>query len=985
MFLLGILVRPCVRTTAPSPSAARNAASPPALTCSWILTTRPKLPTRLVDVHAQFDQLLSTKATEKVVVSRYTGVSWKFTMNWHQLDPSAVLRESGTDAAIGLTEPEAARRLTQHGRNELTGTGIRSPWRILWDQLTAFMVVILIVAAVVSALLADYKDAAAIGAIVLLNAMLGFSQEYRAEKAMAALRKLSVPLSRARRAGEVREVSSLDLVPGDIVFLEAGNFVAADGRVLESADLQTHEAALTGESEPIRKSVAAIDKPDMPLGDRRNMVYRGTFVTAGRGTAVVTETGMRSELGRIAALIQTVEQEATPLQRRLEQLGKGLAGAALSIVAVIFVLGLLRGEELKLLLLTAVSIGVAAVPEGLPAVVTIALTLGAQRMLKRRVLVRRLAAVETLGSVTVICSDKTGTLTENRMTATTLQVADHALDVANAARSGTSNAELPLSANLLLVGGALCNDALLHPGTAQQDSPAPLGDPTEVALAVVAANFGLSKARLEQDLPRVAEVPFDSGRKRMTTVHNLPSDPARTPAAVRALLNGAPLTTRIAFTKGAVDGLLSISTSVWVDGRMEPLDQVWRKRVVQANEELAGKGMRVLGVAFRRLDSTNSVVDQTLERELVLVGMVGIIDPARPEAAAAVATCQSAGIRAVMITGDHPLTARYIAGQLGITSEGSILTGPELERMPVDELERLTESTSLYARVSPEHKLKIVEGLQRQGHIVAMTGDGVNDAPALKKADIGIAMGVTGTDVAKEAADMVLLDDNFATIVAAVEEGRVIYDNVRKFIKYILATNSGEIWVMLVAPLAGMPLPLLPLQILWMNLVTDGLPALALGIEPPEDDVMRRPPHSPDENIFARGLGRHVIWVGLLMGVLCLGIGYRYWSLGDPAWQTMLFTTLTFSQMAHVMAIRSEHQSLFRIGLLSNKPLLGAVVLTFVLQLGLVYVPFLQAFFKTAPLLPEDLALCLALSLTVFLAVELEKWLSRQRRRRSGT
>ena len=606
-------------------------------------------------------------------------------------------------------------------------------------------------------------------------------------------------------------------------------------------------------------------------------------------------------------------------------------------------------------------------------------------MLKRRVLVRRLAAVETLGSVTVICSDKTGTLTENRMTATTLQVADHALDVANAARSGTSNAELPLSANLLLVGGALCNDALLHPGTAQQDSPAPLGDPTEVALAVVAANFGLSKARLEQDLPRVAEVPFDSGRKRMTTVHNLPSDPARTPAAVRALLNGAPLTTRIAFTKGAVDGLLSISTSVWVDGRMEPLDQVWRKRVVQANEELAGKGMRVLGVAFRRLDSTNSVVDQTLERELVLVGMVGIIDPARPEAAAAVATCQSAGIRAVMITGDHPLTARYIAGQLGITSEGSILTGPELERMPVDELERLTESTSLYARVSPEHKLKIVEGLQRQGHIVAMTGDGVNDAPALKKADIGIAMGITGTDVAKEAADMVLLDDNFATIVAAVEEGRVIYDNVRKFIKYILATNSGEIWVMLVAPLAGMPLPLLPLQILWMNLVTDGLPALALGIEPPEDNVMRRPPHSPDENIFARGLGRHVIWVGLLMGVLCLGIGYRYWSLGDPTWQTMLFTTLTFSQMAHVMAIRSEHQSLFRIGLLSNKPLLGAVVLTFVLQLGLVYVPFLQAFFKTAPLLPEDLALCLALSLTVFLAVELEKWLSRQRRRRSGT
>ena len=902
-------------------------------------------------------------------------------MKWHAMDSSAVQRQLETDAATGLDALKVAQRIAQYGRNELTGAGIRSAWAILWDQLRGLMVVILIAAAVVSALLADYKDAVAIGAIVILNALLGFSQEYRAEKAMAALKKLSVPSSRVRRGGNVLEVSSLDLVPGDIVFLEAGNFVAADGRVLESADLQAHEAALTGESEPILKGTAAIDKPDLPLGDRVNMIYRGTFVTAGRGIAVVTETGMRSELGRIATLIQKVVQEATPLQRRLAQLGKGLAATALSIVAVIFTLGLLRGEDLKLMFLTAVSIGVAAVPEGLPAVVTIALTLGAQRMLKRRVLVRRLSAVETLGSVTVICSDKTGTLTENRMTAATLQVAGHALEIAESVHSVESGAELPHGATLLMVGGALCNDAVVPATRVQADSPV-LGDPTEVALAVAAARFGLRKDELERSMPRIAELPFDSGRKRMTTVHRLPSDFAQAPFAVMAPLNGVP-SSLLAFTKGAVDGLLGISTSVWVDGREEPLDEAWRERMSKANEELAKKGMRVLGLAYRRLDSTLGRIDQTLERELTLVGMVGIIDPPRPEAAAAVATCQKAGIRAVMITGDHPLTATYVAGQLGITGEGSILTGPQLERMPVGDMELLAESTSVYARVSPEHKLQIIEGLQRRGHIVAMTGDGVNDAPALKRADIGVAMGITGTDVAKEAADMVLLDDNFATIVAAVEEGRVIYDNVRKFIKYILTTNSGEIWVMLVAPLAGMPLPLLPLQILWMNLVTDGLPALALGIEPAEDNVMQRPPYSPGENIFSRGLGRHVIWVGLLMGILCLGVGYRYWSLGDPNWQTMLFTTLTFSQMTHVMAIRSEHQSLFRVGLLSNKALSGAVALTFALQLALIYVPFLQSFFKTTPLPAKDLGLAIVLSLVVFLAVEFEKWLSRQPRSES--
>ncbi len=876
-------------------------------------------------------------------------------MSHYRFEPADSLRELDSSLESGLSPAEVERRTVQFGRNELSGTGIRSPWAILWEQFTQLMTVILIVAAVISALLQDYKDAAAIGAIVLLNAILGFSQEFRAERAMAALKKLSVPLARVRREGEVREISSLDLVPGDILFLEAGNFVAADGRLLQSAGLQTHEAALTGESEPIRKITAAIDQPDLPLGDRRNMVYRGTFVTAGRGTVMVTETGMRSELGRIAAMIQTVAQEATPLQKRLEHLGRGLAAAALSIVAVIFLLGIVRGEELKLMLLTAVSIGVAAVPEGLPAVVTIALTLGAQRMLKRRVLVRRLAAVETLGSVTVICSDKTGTLTENRMTAERLH--------AGGIERPVDGAPLDGATALLLAGGALCNDAV--PGDP------PIGDPTEVALLVAAERFQIGKVEFERELPRVAEVPFDSGRKRMTTVHRIDS----IPPPLAGPLGAGP--GRVAFTKGSVDGLLGISDSVWAGGAAHPLDAGWRKRIEAANAELAGNGMRVLGVAFRAVEE-GEPADLSIESGLTFVGMTGIIDPPRQEAAAAVATCQSAGIRAVMITGDHPLTARYIAGQLGIRGESAPVTGIDLERMRSEEIQRTSATTAVYARVSPEHKLKIVEGMQARGEIVAMTGDGVNDAPALKRADIGIAMGVTGTDVAKESADMVLLDDNFATIVAAVEEGRVIYDNVRKFIRYILATNSGEILLMLSAPLVGMPIPLLPLQLLWINLVTDGLPALALGVEPAESNVMRRPPYPPDESIFARGLGRHVLWVGLLMAFLSLGTGYYYWSTGDPSWQTMLFTTLTFTQMAHVMAIRSEHAFLWEIGLFGNKALLGAVFLTFVLQLALIYVPVLQEFFKTVPLEPGKLALTIAVSSIVFHAVEVEKWLARR-------
>jgi Ca2+-transporting ATPase len=900
---------------------------------------------------------------------------------WHQFSTEEVLRELGADASAGLSEAEAGRRLAQHGRNELASDGSKSAWLILWDQLTSLMVVILIVAAVVSALLGDHHDAIAITAIVILNAVLGFSQEYRAEKALSALKKLAMPVVRVRRSEHVREVPAGELVPGDIVLLEAGNFVAADCRVLESAALEIQEAALTGESQPIHKLPESISAAELPLGDRRNMAYMGTFAVSGRGLAVVVATGMRTELGRIARMIQSVHREATPLQRRLDQLGKRLAAAALFLVALIFFLGLLRGEDLKLMLLTAVSIGVAAVPEGLPAIVTIALTLGAQRMLRRRALIRKLPAVETLGSVTVICSDKTGTLTENRMTVTVLQTAARRLELDAAApseqhRHGATIGDSGFT--LLLTAAALCNDALLPPEQDQSQTPVPLGDPTEVALLVAASRFGLTKQGLEGAFPRIAELPFSSERKRMTTVHALPREAETMAPEITAFL-GDGAAGSIAFTKGSVEGLLDLSEAVWVDGRREALSQAWRQRLTSAQDELAEGGMRVLGIACRALDSPPPpAATAGVEQRLTFVGMFGMMDPPRPEAASAVTTCRSAGIRVVMITGDHALTARSISRQLGIGDGGRVVAGTELEKLSVAELEEQSEATAIYARVSPEHKLKIVEALQRRGNIVAMTGDGVNDAPALKKAAIGIAMGRTGTDVAKEAADMVLVDDNFATIVAAVEEGRVIYDNVRKFIKYILATNSGEIWIMLMAPFAGMPLPLLPLQILWMNLVTDGLPALALGLEPAEHDTMRRPPYPPQESIFARGMGRHVIWVGLLMAIVSLGTGFWYWREGRAEWQTMLFTTLTLSQMAHILAIRSERNSIFRAGLFSNTPLLGAVILTTLLQISIVQLSFLQGTFQTVGLSTFDLLLSLLFSSTVFWAVELEKWWMRR-------
>jgi P-type Ca2+ transporter type 2C len=909
--------------------------------------------------------------------------------DWHLLDTAQAAAQLGVTPAQGLTAVEADQRLATYGSNTLRERGGKPPWRILLDQFTGKLVLILIVAAVVSAAVGDFKDAVAILAIVVLNAVLGFVQEHRAEQAMAALKKLAVPNVRVRRDGQPQELSAQQLVPGDLVLLEAGNLVPADGRLLEAANLRIQEALLTGESEAVEKSIAALlpTANFIALGDRRNMAFMGSTVTYGRGLLAVTDTGMATQLGHVAEMLQEVNAGQTPLQRRLDQLGRALAFVAVGMVALVFGMGVLLGEDWRLMLMTAISMAVAVVPEGLAAVVTIALALGAQRMLHRQALIRRLPAVETLGSVTVICSDKTGTLTENRMTVTILDLAGHRLDLTEEIRHRepvvvTTDAQAAIvkeqpSLALLLMGGALCNDATLVPAGTQDGQFHAIGDPTEGALVVAAARFGLWQEQLHTAYPRVAEAPFDSERKRMSTVHRI--DDCAAWIAECAELGRA---TSIVFAKGSVDGLLDIATDVWGEGKAQPLGAEWRRRILAANEELASKGMRVLGVAFRPGDDADMAANpraERLERDLIFVGLVGMIDPPRPEVQAAVLTCKTAGIRPVMITGDHPLTARQIASELGIATNGKILTGQELARMSVPELEAVVEDVSVYARVSPEHKLNIVQALQNRGHVVAMTGDGVNDAPALKKADIGVAMGITGTDVTKEAAAMVLLNDNFTTIVAAVEEGRAIYDNIRKFIRFSLAGNLGKVLVVIAGPLLGMPLPFAPFQILWLNLVTDGVLGLGMSVEPAESGTMRRPPHKPSEGVFARGLGFQIGWMGLLIGLVALGVGYWAWLTGQAAWQTMLLTTVIFAQVFQAHVTRSSVDSVFRMSPLSNKPLLAASVVIIGLQMVVVYAAPLQGIFETVPLTAGQLAVTVMTGLIILVAGEIDKWLRRMR------
>jgi Ca2+-transporting ATPase len=901
------------------------------------------------------------------MVAAHQGMTAANGTKWHRLGADEALARLDSSLA-GLSTQEAAQRLEDCGPNLLKEEVRRGPWAILWGLLTDLMILILLAASAIAWWMGDATDTMMILVIVALNTALGFGQEYRAERALAALKRLEQPQVVVRRDGAWREVPSRELVPGDIIVLEEGRRVPADGRLIEVVRIQVNESQLTGEASPVVKALQPLSSEDLPLGDRVNLVFMGTTILAGHGTAVVTGTGMRSELGKIARLLQTVEEQTTPLQRRLASLGRWLAAAVLLITAVIFLAGLLRGESLNVMLLTAISLAVAAIPEGLPAIVTIVLALGAQAMIRRHALIRRLPAVETLGSVTTICSDKTGTLTQNLMAVELIVVGDRSGDrlitltgngyapdgaFVDAGKTLEPSAEPAL--RRLLQAAALCTNAVLRQ---ERGAWSVLGDPTEGALLTAAAKAGLWKARLEAECPRIAELPFDSARKLMTTLHRDPH------GGVKVV------------TKGGIEAVLARSTTIDDGGGEVPLLPGRREALLEINRELAADGVRILACATRRLSAAPSAESlPAVERELCFLGLVGMIDPPRPEAKEAVARCRQAGIRPVMMTGDHRVTAEAIAVHLGIQEPGrAVLTGEELEAMSLEELTTQCNTVSVYARLSPEQKVKMVQALDRRGEIVAMTGDGVNDAPALRLAAIGVAMGRNGTDVAREAADLVLLDDNFATIVSAVEGGRRIYDNIRKFTRYMLSTNSGEILTMLFAILFGLPLPLLPIQILWMNLVTDGLPALALGVEPAERNLMHRPPRPPKESLFSGGLGWHVCRVGTLMGALTIGV--FAWALSTKGLvhaQTMAFFTLTVLQMSNVLAIRSERDPLWRIGLFSNPQLVGAVMLTLALQVAITYSTSLQPIFHTTALTVFELIVCLLAALMIYAAVEVEK------------
>jgi Ca2+-transporting ATPase len=867
-------------------------------------------------------------------------------MDWHQKELKAVLAE--LDVPIdGLRSEEAGKRLVKYGRNELVEKRKRSLPAKFLDQFRDFMILVLIAAAVVSGFVGELADTIAILVIVLLNAVIGFVQEYRAEKAMEALKQMAAPVALVFRDGRVTTIPGSEIVPGDLVLLEAGGIVPADMRLTEAAVLKIEEAALTGESVPVEKHTRVLHEALLPLGDRSNMVFKGTVVTYGRGSGIVIGTGMETELGKIATMLQAEEEVKTPLQKRLTVFGKKIAVAILLICAFIFGVGLLRGEAPILMFLTAVSLAVAAIPEALPAVITISLALGARKMVEHNALIRKLPAVETLGSVTTICSDKTGTLTWNRMT------------VEEVYANGTlfkSDAPELNRFDHLLKALALSNDALPY---THEDITGVSGDPTEIALYQVAREHGFIKADLEKEHPRVAEIPFDSERKCMTTIHRWPGG-------------------YMALTKGGVDVMLEKAVNVLTERKLAPLDA---DEIIRVNDRMAGDGLRVLAVAARLWNEVpDDLSPENAEQGLTLLGLTGMLDPPREEVRQAVSLCKSAGIRPVMITGDHPLTALSIARRIGIVDDGgAVMTCRDLDRLSLEDFESQVEDIRVYARMIPEQKLKIVRALQDKGQIVAMTGDGVNDAPALKRADIGIAMGITGTDVSKEASHMILLDDNFATIVNAIKEGRMIYDNIRKFIKYLLACNSGEVLTLFLAPILGLPLPLQPIQILWMNLVTDSLPALALAVEPAEGEVMKRPPRDPREGIFAHGLGVFCIWVGLLMAAVCIGVQYTEVKSGNDDWETMVFTVIVWGQLTTALAVRSEKESLFKLGLFTNKAMLGAIVVGVVLQLAVIYVPFLNPIFDTKPLTAGELLLCTALSFIPFVAIELEKFVKRKK------
>ena len=883
-----------------------------------------------------------------------------------KLETEELAKEVQTSAETGLTAEEAEDRLKQYGLNQLAAKKGRSPWSILLAQFNSIIIWILFAAAIISGFLKEWVDSLAICGIIVLNSVLGFIQEFRAEKSLAALKKLSSPSSRIIRGGRSISIPSENIVRGDMLELEAGDKVPADSRLIyTTGNFATQEASLTGESVPVNKTSHPIREDEISLADRINMVYMGTSVVSGKARALVVATGMQTELGKIAGMIQEIKEDSTPLQKRLEQFGKWIVVICLVLVAMVFILGYLRGGKLLDLFLTSVSLAVAAIPEGLPAVVTIALALGVQRMVKRHCLIRKLPSVETLGCTNVICSDKTGTLTRNEMTAKAVYADSKVYKITGIGYEPkgeflfTERKVNPLESESLvrtLDIGVLCNGAkLIH----EAGSYRILGDPTEAALLTLAAKAGINVDHKENEYPFVAEIPFDSDRKQMTIIRR----------------SGQKL---IAFVKGAPDILLSNCTHLEEDNQVKEITQAARERILAINNDMADQAMRVLGFAYRRLEVLPEIVEeQTVERDLVFAGLVALIDPPREEVKVAIENCQTAGIKSVMITGDHKNTAIAIARELGFFKTDSVaMTGNELDDMNQEEFESIVDKTAVYARVSPEHKLRIVKAWRKKGQVVAMTGDGVNDAPAIKEADIGVAMGITGTDVTKEVSDMVITDDNFASIVAAVEEGRGIYDNIKKFIHYLLSCNAGEILVMFTASLIGLPIPLLPIHILWVNLITDGFPALALGMDPIDKDVMKKPPRLLNESVLTRSGGSQMLIQGAFIAccsLLAFCFVLFFEKEGLVRARTACFIVLSCSQLFHSFNCRSTDKSLFTIGILSNKKLVAAALLSFALQMLVVYVPFLQTIFKTEALGLFDWVMVLVISSFPFWAMELVK------------
>jgi Ca2+-transporting ATPase len=856
-------------------------------------------------------------------------------MNWHLLEINEVFNLTGSSAQ-GLTSRDAEIRLEESGPNELVETKKKSAAGMLLAQFKDVMILILLAAAIISGFIGELTDTIVILVIVLLNAIIGFLQEYRAEKAMQALKKMSVTQARVIRNQHVETMPASILVPGDVVFLEAGNAVPADIRIFESKNLKIEEAALTGESNGVDKIQEEIIGEDLAVADRRNMAFKGTFVTYGRGKGIVIATGMQTELGRIARMLQE-EETQTPLQRRMAAFSKKLSLLVLFLCVLFFIAGWLRGEDLVRMALTSISLAVAAIPEALPAVITISLALAAKRMIKFNSLIRKLPAVETLGSVTYICTDKTGTLTKNKMHVEAVysngRIYEH---------PSFEDLKKEENGNLLLLALALNNDATEDSGKKIN------GDSTEVALMELARELHIDR----KEWPRVAEIAFDSERKLMTTFHRHNNR-------------------IISFTKGAPDILSQLC---------ENLDRPLLEKKI---DEMAAKGLRVLGFAFRYWEELpENPTIELHETGLIFLGLTGIIDPPREEVFRAVEQCKTAGIVPVMITGDHPLTAKTIAERIGLSGNANdlVITGKELAAINPDDFLSKVERIKVYARVSPEQKLQIVKALQQRGHYVAMTGDGVNDAPSLKRANIGIAMGITGTDVSKEAAHMILLDDNFSTIIKAVKEGRRIYDNILKFIKFLMTSNSSELLTLMLGPMIGLPVALLPIHILWINLVTDGMPAISLSFEKAEKDIMNRPPRPPGETVFANGRGFHMVWVGILMAGIALSLQALAIRNGMH-WQTMILNFMCLSQLCHAMAIRSN-QPVFRVGIFSNKMLTGAFILTVLLQAGITYFPFLHPVFKTQSLSFLECMVVIGASLAVFVAVETDKAITQRRGRK---